>query len=371
MIKVIGEQLHQYQKERKVSVSPLQGTDIKKLTFEKNGIQYAGSVETDGTAKIPDALLISAGILVVKTECVCNNGYKRSEKECFNVEKAERPADYTKPEVKEKSTGVTSWNDLMDKPFGEVETTEVVLDETVLSQFSFTMDIYANLDGTAKLLIPMVANETYVLKIDGKEYVCTSGGYGEDVGHPVILIGNHDVSFGAGDADQSYSNPDCPMWIAYDLVADELALIANFDATGSTLSIHHVTKEIKKIDAKYLPDGTAESKPEGYGMTMNVSVVTVGDETRLTVEDTRTGTEIVRLTGGTYDAQTELYNFEENISIDTVEGSLYEYVTTYTPIMMKNEGNYCMRPCYPYYIDAMNQIIVFESLAKVKINIIM
>ena len=102
MIRVVGEKLYQYQKGRKVQLIPQKGVDIKKVTFQKGGNVYDGVVEADKTALIPDVLLISAGVLTVQYEGVNDSGYRRKEKNNIEIHRAERPADYVKPDVSEQ-----------------------------------------------------------------------------------------------------------------------------------------------------------------------------------------------------------------------------------------------------------------------------
>lgn len=142
--------------------------------------------------------------------------------------------------------------------FGETVSSEVVLEETVLNvEESNYEGIYATYDESLTLVKKLKANEVYIVRLDGKEYECVAG-IQEGSGMSLILLGNHNYSVGVSDENTEYSNEEAPFWIM-NLYTDQnpdvnmVQATTNFDANGSTLSIHHVTKEIKKIDVKYIP----------------------------------------------------------------------------------------------------------------------
>jgi hypothetical protein len=90
-------------------------------------------------------------------------------------------------------SGVSSWNDLTDKPFGEEGTAEIILPERT---FNFTSAGYDSMEGyyyyySYDLYINFVVGTEYVVTFDGVEYHCvadrTGGLGGKDLEMPVII----------------------------------------------------------------------------------------------------------------------------------------------------------------------------------------
>lgn len=121
MIRVIGEKLKQYEKNRSVEIVLREDVNLRKLYFVKKGIEYSGSIE-DGnilTAKIPDALLMSIGTLTVRCEGISDDGIKTTEKASFVVHRAKKPDDYVEPEI-DTTNGVSK--EYVDNLFSEYVT---------------------------------------------------------------------------------------------------------------------------------------------------------------------------------------------------------------------------------------------------------
>lgn len=125
MIKLKGEKLQQYELGRIVYVAPKHGRTLQKVRFWKSVADNPLTVsigEEDGTAtaEIPNILLMDFGILTAEMVMVDENGNYEIEKANFDIRKRKKPTDYVfVNNVTYSEGGVSSWNDLTDKPFYE------------------------------------------------------------------------------------------------------------------------------------------------------------------------------------------------------------------------------------------------------------
>lgn len=142
--------------------------------------------------------------------------------------------------------GVTSWNDLQDKPFGEEPRMEI------MSEIKFT-DIG---DGYHQILYTptheIVAGKTYEVILSGTSYFSEAMAVNTD-GIEVVLFGNT--------ADLSGVDNGCPLMCIYsatgeDGVSEPVIMITDSGSSNvsnnDTCSIY-TTETIKTINEKYLP----------------------------------------------------------------------------------------------------------------------
>lgn len=143
--------------------------------------------------------------------------------------------------------GVTSWNDLPDKPFGE-ETVEKVILDNVSTSGGPANDVeegYGDEHGVLRAS-EMVPGDTYIAIVDGIEYrdVCrevadetSDGGVGVEV-FPAFASEEIPVSLG------SYGNN---VYISF---------YPN-DMQSRTVTLIHLAKEVTTLDPKFLPKADA------------------------------------------------------------------------------------------------------------------
>lgn len=92
------------------------------------------------------------------------------------------------PKFLPTTSGVSSWNDLTDKPFGEDKIkTEVLAEQT----FSGLVEN----SGLVQLsyALPLNVSKNYIVTLNGEEYICTSREVAED-GESIILIGDGTIA---------------------------------------------------------------------------------------------------------------------------------------------------------------------------------
>ena len=142
--------------------------------------------------------------------------------------------------------GVTSWNDLEDKPFGEeyVQIAEKTLENTKNNSFSFEDSLR---------LYKMIAGDTYVVVINDDKYevVCKSiSVYDPMMGETstVYSLGNMAVY------DNTDENTGEPFYIVYNNAYGCYEIY--FEESG-TYTVRVLENSIKPIDPKYLPKAAA------------------------------------------------------------------------------------------------------------------
>lgn len=144
--------------------------------------------------------------------------------------------------------GVTSWNDLEDRPFGEVTEYAELLHEARVFETPIGYVFNAVLDFDA------VIGEEYTVTIDGNEY--TAVAEVRDDGNTYI------GDYGTDGAECSFSIK----------VKGGMSMIEGEGAKdGSIVSISGLRKETKQLDEKFIPDTIARVKdiPEGFGGSWN------------------------------------------------------------------------------------------------------
>ena len=142
----------------------------------------------------------------------------------------------------EDEAGKMSYDDLKDKPYGEIESIETIIPE---QKVYFDSTYYsAQLPNPSGL--DFENGEEYILQCDGKEYVCT-GAKEEGATYGSI-----------GDSWRS-EKPTTPVQIAPCAEDNDVFFYiqVNYpELAGATVTIgvYRKVKSIKKIDEKYLPD---------------------------------------------------------------------------------------------------------------------
>lgn len=151
--------------------------------------------------------------------------------------------------------GVTSWNDLTDKPFGEEVSEVEIFAEQDLS-FRALEDIPLSIWEIAPAAVHLIEDEEYVVVWDGSPHLCTAvaaifngvsglglgnfalAGLGENTGEPFLFGSDVDGSFSA----------------CYTTDMDDTNRVA----------IYHKATTLKTIDPKFLPEGSSggSSLPE-------------------------------------------------------------------------------------------------------------
>ena len=145
------------------------------------------------------------------------------------------------------SGGVSSWNDLTDKPFGMEIGDIAILPETTIE---------VDPDGGEVAIadvIPVVVGNSYKVYWNGTEYPCIAGGIDMD-GVPLAALGNLGAMTGEGMTEEPFLLIAFPADIAA-AVGAGVAVMALDGSTSATVSITGQGEIVKKIDSKYLPDG--------------------------------------------------------------------------------------------------------------------
>ena len=140
----------------------------------------------------------------------------------------------------EKGDGVTSWNQLEDKPFyAETTVTEVLAE--CQPEFVADMDMFG-LDTVPEVNV----GAEYIVNWNGTEYKCTAVLTSEDVASKTVVLGNM-----AADGGEDTGEPFAVV-ILYG--SQEGCMIAPLDSsTTLTISIRQETETIHKLDNKFLP----------------------------------------------------------------------------------------------------------------------
>lgn len=117
-----------------------------------------------------------------------------------------------------------SWNNLVDKPFGDVVSYAEILPETAL-EYLEAMECF---DIPA---LDVTVGETYLITWNGMEYECVAYQYDD-----IIFLGGDDDPFS--------------------ICIEENAAYAEDGSTEVIMGIKHVTKDVDPIEPKYLPTET-------------------------------------------------------------------------------------------------------------------
>lgn len=138
--------------------------------------------------------------------------------------------------------GVSSWNDLTDKPFGEETGKAYLFEETQCDGFEYNSNFGAYQYVIAPSPFALTLGETYKVIWDGTEYECAAQDMSV-VAPDGVGLGNLSIVGGAGNGE--------PFVIGYS--GGGVSFFA-FDAAAShTVGIYQESTTVKKIDIKYLP----------------------------------------------------------------------------------------------------------------------
>lgn len=145
------------------------------------------------------------------------------------------------------SGGVTSWNDLTDKPFGEVTTVKEVLAEC---QPEYVPEIEEGLSGFVVYATrpdTVVLGETYIVNYNGVDYPCVATGKATrkvvDPANSVVILGNLGAVTGGTDTGE-------PFAISWGV--SQMLIVPLDGSTTLTISIRQEVTEVKKISGKYV-----------------------------------------------------------------------------------------------------------------------
>ena len=151
--------------------------------------------------------------------------------------------------LSEAGGGVTSWNDLKDKPFGdEGGSGEVEIFSQTVEGFALGTDGVYGASMTAPFTL--AEGDTYRVSWDGMEYTYV----GTDM-DGVIGVGNLE-----GDPLGLAIVPGVNIGLDFDL----LAIITVSDKPSHDITIYHVTGGVKTLDAKYLPMDAIDARIDAY-----------------------------------------------------------------------------------------------------------
>lgn len=156
--------------------------------------------------------------------------------------------------VKDMGSGVLSWNDLPDKPFGEEAGTAT----EILSYQEYTFEDASTDLGTEEL----VEGETYKVTWDGTEYTCVAVYIPESIIPAMVAIGNvYDFANGTNAAEvidiTKLPQNGEPFMIGYGTDSNGehlMGLDLQQTGTNHNVGIVHDGIKIKKLDVKYIPD---------------------------------------------------------------------------------------------------------------------
>ena len=258
MINVQGEKLRQWDIGRNVELIPKVGRTLQKVRFWKSiadepivgAISEAGGV---AVSEIPNVLLMNVGILVVEMVVIDGFGNYETERANLTVHRREKPADYVFTDnAANNGGGVSSWNDLTDKPFGTIP---AVYDITWAGDMTgrITMDMSS-----------MGMEGAFVAKVSDKVYTKE-----EMIGKRVHALQNGDVVAIAVDETSitddipgTFTVGDC-VFVCYSADEANAALNVDFITNGVYfmtvpaaqvyVSALETPEVVKKIDPKYLP----------------------------------------------------------------------------------------------------------------------
>ena len=142
------------------------------------------------------------------------------------------------------SGGVTSWNDLTDKPFDTVEKEDYIIPETTV----------AMTEGQGLLMSPPAAawagSRAYTVNWNGTDYNCTSIEM-EDAGITGYILGNMAILDGEDTGEpfliMGFNEPNDGMGGCYAVCADMTG------AESATFSVHGMGQFVETLPEKYLP----------------------------------------------------------------------------------------------------------------------
>lgn len=140
--------------------------------------------------------------------------------------------------------GVTSWNELEDKPFGEeVSLSELYASEGIaFSQHIGYSDVYVSEQGAVPA-IQLVVGNTYFVNWEGTEYQCIAADYSGRA----TCLGNLSIMRYGDDTGEPFLVMSMPSY-------DQYAVATKDTAATHSVGIYEGSVTIHTIDPKFLPD---------------------------------------------------------------------------------------------------------------------
>lgn len=152
--------------------------------------------------------------------------------------------------------GVTSWNDLTDKPFYEEVSLETVVPEETYSGFTYLSAL--GLYGKSQMnWFSLQEGEKYIVRWHGEEWPVTALKIAQQ-GMEAIVLGNEKLLSGES------ATPVEP-FVVYQITANNYCAVCAFDQEAShTFGLFKDDSVIKTLDAKFLPMEAIDARIEQY-----------------------------------------------------------------------------------------------------------
>lgn len=187
----------------------------------------------------------------IKYECLGPDGF-------VDVEGVNEPEYYDWKEIKSASGGggVSSWNDLTDKPFGEefvtrhtfIEGQQITFNPQGMTETEY---LYSYVDN---FTISATEGDKIIFVVDGQEYKCLVEKFPSgNLYSGNVLIGN---SFGI----ETTLYPDCPILCTFS-PGGAVSLYREADASEQIVLSMYVEKtSVSKLDEMYIPETIARKE---------------------------------------------------------------------------------------------------------------
>lgn len=274
MIKLLDGQLYQYDLNKKVEIMKnTNGTffEIKMSNGGQNAFSIPFEVEGNkAVVEIPNFMLKSFGVLTVATLEIDEDGQQYEQHANFNVKMTEKPEGYvytdniTPEDLKQSGGGggVSSWNDLTDKPFydeskdyGSTITwdgnTEGLLEVVMVNEGPAKAGFYLVASDVAIVgditvteeIVSSVGNQTITetLSKDGNVIIDSSG---------KLVIALEDNATVYTDGDATFTFPKKGVWFVR-------ADVPGLSEYTSSVTLHNgsfIDSKLKKLDPKFIPN---------------------------------------------------------------------------------------------------------------------
>lgn len=162
--------------------------------------------------------------------------------------------------------GVSSWNDLTDKPFGVEGTTENEILSTFETNYSFDNGIYLH---GAPLNIALENGKSYIVKYDSMEYAVTANTKVFEVNGGLSAVCIGDLKLTGESDDNNY--PFCFVCVPQYGVC----FLCGADENVHTVSVSEVVEQVKQLDPKFVPGaGMVVKMTEDTSDASNIHYVT-------------------------------------------------------------------------------------------------
>lgn len=214
--------------------------------------------------------------------------------------------------------GVSSWNDLTDKPFGEEISLVEVVPETTVDGFEdqdgfYQADVKSLFESNG--FKPVVGNK-YSVNYNGKTYVCTAQLAPEatmaEWVYERVFIGNYGILGG-----EDTGEPFCIALLKYEGAGyREEHWIFQTNGNPCTISITEEKEVVHKLDAKYMPYGNTTPEPITFDGNLD-SKETVNIANVIVVKVSNTPITPEAVIGGTLTVRNIADGKEDVVSIES------------------------------------------------------